>query len=161
MAKFITRRFSGDAVRLVGRAFEDVAQELQELLEKLLNQITGGIPAGFNDVTPAELELNAAADPGAETEGWAAADHVHALDLLLSLKGHILSHNGTSYVVVALGGAPNGHVLTADAASAAGFKWSALPVDTPTADELEQADFELVAALESLAMRDVMARTFR
>lgn len=80
MAKFATRRFTGAELRLVRRSWEDVAQELEEYLRKLLYQITGGIPAGFNNVTPTNINANDVGSPGTEGSGWAAADHTHDVD---------------------------------------------------------------------------------
>jgi len=79
--KFKTRRFSGDYVRLVGRAWEDVQQEVQELLEKLLNQVTGAIPPGFNNIGPTTIDGVTPGTPGSESSGWAAANHQHPLDV--------------------------------------------------------------------------------
>lgn len=79
--KFKTRRLGPNPVRIVGRAPDDYAQELQERLEKLGEQVTGAIPGGFNSTTPTTIDGTTPATPGSESEGWAAADHGHALDI--------------------------------------------------------------------------------
>jgi hypothetical protein len=38
-----------------------------------------GIPGGFFGTDPTTIEPDDAADPGTESEGWAAADHTHAI----------------------------------------------------------------------------------
>jgi len=74
---------------------------------------------------PLSLGPNTARSVGS---GGAPADeaHVHAMDLLLSAKGDLLSHNGSLYVRVALSGTP-GNVPTEAPAEPAGWKW-----DTPS-----------------------------
>lgn len=124
--KFKTRRLIGNEVRLVGRTPEDYAQELQELLEDLRRAVVGSIPGGFNGIAPAILSLNAAAAAGSESDGWTPPSHVHALDLLLTTKGDLLSYNGSVYVRVGLAGAPDGHALVAKAAEPAGWKWDSV-----------------------------------
>lgn len=101
--KFKSRRNLGQLVRLVGRRFEDVSQELQEVLQRLFAQVQGGIPGGYNSVTPEVLDPNTAGSAGSETSGWAAADHVHQLDLLLTTLGSLLTHTGSAYVALPVG----------------------------------------------------------
>lgn len=72
------RRFSlADVPLMARRAWEDVGPELERFLRKLYDSETNGIPAGFNNVTPTDIEAGVAAGPGTETSGWAAADHTH------------------------------------------------------------------------------------
>jgi hypothetical protein len=71
------RRFLGNQVRLTRRSWEDVAPELEFLLQRLWESESNGIPAGFNNVTPELIEAGVSGDPGNESSGWAAADHVH------------------------------------------------------------------------------------
>jgi len=71
------RRFLGNQVRLSRRAWEDVAPELEFMLQRLWESEANGIPAGFNNIVPETIEAGVAGDPGLENSGWAAADHVH------------------------------------------------------------------------------------
>lgn len=157
--KFKTRRFVGDIPRIIGRSWEDVTIQVQEFFDKLAFNVTGAIPGGFNDVDPETLDPNESATPGTEAAGWAAADHKHALDLLLSLKGHLLSHDGSTYIAVPLGAAPDGYILTADAAEAAGFKWAPAPGSESNALTGHE-DAVLRSLTESYAVRDLIARNY-
>jgi hypothetical protein len=66
----------GGSVRLARRSWEDVAPQLEFLLNRLFDSEGGGLPAGFNGVIPEPIEV-VPGDPGTESSGWAAADHVH------------------------------------------------------------------------------------
>ena len=78
--KYLSTRLTDDSPpRIVGREPATYAQELQEFLERLLAKVLGGIPAGFNDVAPTDVQAGVSADAGEESTGWASADHVHAV----------------------------------------------------------------------------------
>jgi hypothetical protein len=79
--KFKTRRLITNPVRIVGRKLEDFAQELQEWLEKLSAQVSGGIPGGFNSTTPTTVDGTTPSSPGSESDGWAAGLHQHPTDI--------------------------------------------------------------------------------
>lgn len=79
MAQALSRRLAEVVPRLVGRAPERYAQELQDFLEALERRSVNSIPPGFNDVPPEPLVPGAPASPGTEGSGWAAADHTHAI----------------------------------------------------------------------------------
>lgn len=154
-----TRRFVGNVVKLIGRSWEDVSQELEEFLEKVLNQQVGGLPAGFNDLEPSVIGPNTPGSNGLETDGWASASHTHALDLLLGAKGDLLTHTGSAYAKLSLAGAPDGYSLTANAAEPTGLKWVAgsgvrlVPLTTVLLGEPEfvwDDDLNLVMAEEAI-----------
>lgn len=74
------RRFLGSVPRLTRRAWEDVAHNLEDFLNKVWGSEADGIPPGFNDVTPTNVEPPVGTnfgDPGTMETGWAAADHQH------------------------------------------------------------------------------------
>lgn len=74
------RRYLGGVPRLTRRAWEDVAQQLEDFLRKIYDSESNGIPAGFNDEVPAEVlgpVGTGIGDPGTEGTGWAAANHQH------------------------------------------------------------------------------------
>lgn len=79
MSQAAGRRFLGNSIRLARRSWEDVAPELEFLLDRIWKSEAGGLPAGFNHVTPEAVEAGDAGSPGNETSGWAAADHTHAV----------------------------------------------------------------------------------
>lgn len=127
MARYSSKRSTGltpGSIRLRGRKFDDCAPDIEEAFARIIARLEGGIPAGFNDLVPTVLELNAEGSAGTETQGWAAADHTHEIDLGLSAKGDILTHDGTDYTSLASGAAADGDVLTKDAAQPAGLKWA-------------------------------------
>ena len=74
--KFQTRRLGPAVPRLVGRSPEDYAQELQEWLKKNWDQVSGGIPPGFNNLTPISVTVGGTASAGNESAGWMAADAI-------------------------------------------------------------------------------------
>lgn len=76
----VGRRVARKRVRLAGRVWNDVAQELQEALDQLFDSNDNGIPPGFYDTTPTEVTADSPGDPGLETAGWAAADHDHPVN---------------------------------------------------------------------------------
>lgn len=78
-------------------------------------------------------------------------------------RGQLLGHNASVPAPVPAPSA-SALVLTSDLTQATYVKWAAPAggaAATLTSAQQEQADFELGTAFESLAMRDVMARTFR
>lgn len=129
MAKYTSRRLLGYAIRIVRRTPEDYAYELQEWLESLFGQVEGGIPAGFNDLTPNPLDPNSGGSSGSESSGWAAADHVHELDLLLDTKGDLLTFDGSLYVRLPAG--TEALYLEADPAATTGLRYGPI-VLTPS-----------------------------
>lgn len=144
--KFKTRRIIRDTIRLVGRSPDDYAQELQELLELLQQHAVGAIPAGFNNVTPKPTTVNIAAAAGTQSQGWTAADHIHALNLGLTAKGDLLSFDGSLYGRLPVG--TDGQVLTADSPSSLGLKWAAASGGSGGAnvlDLVESHDFAAAA----------------
>jgi hypothetical protein len=151
--KYASSRTVDTPPRIVGRNPTEYAQELQEFLEKLHANITGGIPPGFNDIAPPDIEGGVSAAAGAESDGWASASHQHALDTagtpgtvatvsaqgdgpsvslnahthrlgILTTKGDLVAHNGTDPVRLPVGTAAL--VLTVDAVETAGVKWSTM-----------------------------------
>ncbi len=148
--KFKTRRFTGTVPRLVRHSWEDISKELQEFLEKLFLQVLGGIPPGFNNVTPQNINANNTAAAGAEGDGWASASHVHDVDTaapsnptgktpvegvsgalmradatvqqgIVTTKGDLLTHDNATAERLAVG--TDGQVLNADSAETTGLKW--------------------------------------
>jgi len=93
------RRISQNGLRLVGRAWNDVARELQEILQALLDSNDNGLPAGFGDVTPDTITPDSSGDAGDETKGWAAADHDHpiATDTTAALGSAASEGTSTSF----------------------------------------------------------------
>lgn len=71
--KFKTRRLGSDVTRLVGRTWPDVQQGLQEFLEKLWAQVSGGVPPGFNGLVPPPVQAGNTGSAGAESSGWMSA----------------------------------------------------------------------------------------
>jgi hypothetical protein len=143
--------------RLLGRKFDDpkdnCVRDLEEWLSELTDANQGGVPAGFLDVAPEEIQAGDTADGGSETEGWAAADHVHSVDTaapsnptgtaasegtgtslmradatiqqgIVTTKGDLLGYS-TVPARVAVG--TDTHVLTADSSVALGLKWAVNP----------------------------------
>lgn len=127
MAAARSRRRAGTkgGVSAAGRAWADVAPELQAWSILKDDQAAGGLPAGFNSVVAAVLALGVESTTGLESSGWAAADHIHKLDLGLSSPGDILAFDTTGYVAIPQGAAIDGYVLTRDAASPGRAKWAA------------------------------------
>lgn len=123
MAKFTTRRLIENAVRLVGRASEDYAQELQEWLEKLWRQSTGSIPPGFNDTISPTISPNTTPTAGTEEAGWVAADAIPPLDLLLTTKGDLLTKDSALYARKAQDAVADGSPLLKDSAQPTGMRW--------------------------------------
>ena len=78
MATF-SRRVAPEDIRLVGRPWNDVTRELQDLLSVLLAASDNGLPPGAGDTDPTTIEPDDTADPGDQTSGWAPIDHVHAI----------------------------------------------------------------------------------
>lgn len=71
------RRIVPGKVRLVGRQWHEVAQELEEFLEAVQDSEDEGLPAGYSDATPLEGGAGGSGDAGAEASGWTGADHTH------------------------------------------------------------------------------------
>lgn len=148
------RRPATPAPRIVGRAPTDYARELEEFLQRLFAFTADGIPPGFTDTDPTEIQAGATADPGSETSGWAAADHTHEIATasptyptqktadegtgtalmradakiaqgIVTTKGDLLTHDGSTAERLAVGTALQ--VLTANAAQPTGLKWETIP----------------------------------
>src|SRR5574341_447739 len=66
-----------DVPVMARRAWEDVGPELERFLRKLYDSETNGIPAGFNNVNPTNVQAGTTGTPGTEASGWAAANHQH------------------------------------------------------------------------------------
>jgi hypothetical protein len=75
------RRWLGAIPRLTRRAWEDVAQQLEDYLRKLGESAADGIPPGFNNLLPQNVTGSTGGadlgDPGLENDGWASASHRH------------------------------------------------------------------------------------
>jgi hypothetical protein len=71
------RRRLQHEIQLTRRAWEDVAPELQDMLNRLWEGQADGIPAGFNALLPENVEAGDSGTSGLESSGWAAADHAH------------------------------------------------------------------------------------
>lgn len=83
------RRYTSRIPRLTGRAWEDVARELEEFLRRTADSSNSGIPPGFggpggvgsgssqsgNGVQ--DVFADATPSAGTENMGWAAVDHQH------------------------------------------------------------------------------------
>jgi hypothetical protein len=144
-------RFPGTLPRFTGRQWSlELARDLDELMKRLFDSVSvmnrvpqdptmiqagdAADPGTTSGVTTAALEdhvhpVDISGTPGIVGDtsvqgvgtGLAATDHVHRLGIV-SLKGDILSSNGTNPVAVAVGA--DGLVAMADAASTAGWKWA-------------------------------------
>lgn len=121
---FSERVFTGDPPDLIGRSPEDYARELEDFLRRQADVVRDGIPAGFRGTTPTDVAVNALADPGTENAGWAAADHVHFLDLGLTTAGDLVTRSDTAYTRRS-GGTAAGQVLTWDPADPTKMSWQA------------------------------------
>lgn len=115
------RRILDPSPILDGKPWAQAAPELQRFLEKLVESDDAGIPAGYSSDDPEDVG-SSVADPGTEAQGWAAGDHVHALDIP-SAKGGIITHDGTTPTELAVSGV-DGRVLTENAAAANGIEWA-------------------------------------
>ena len=147
---FTTRRRTERPPRLVGRTFAEIAQELQEFLEKDHERAEGGIPGGHNGTTPGSLVVGGAGSPGSESAGWMAADaippvpvgnpiaiaiansagssglfnhsdHIHAA--VITANGDILTVNAAASALIAHAVGIYPQVLKADPGSATGLAW--------------------------------------
>ncbi len=74
------RRHLPSPPRLSYRDYREYAAELEEFLTRLYDSEADGIPPGFNDTVPHDVEVGSAGDAGTENAGWAAADHEHPVD---------------------------------------------------------------------------------
>lgn len=71
------RRRLAAEIQLTRRAWEDVAPELEDLLKRIWDSESNGIPAGFNGLLPTTVIPGSSGNAGTENSGWAAADHDH------------------------------------------------------------------------------------
>jgi hypothetical protein len=78
--KFSSRRLSQGQERLAGRSWEDVAPRMEELVSRINEQVSGGIPPGFNNSSPVQVQAGVEASPGTENAGWMAADAVISVE---------------------------------------------------------------------------------
>lgn len=144
------RRVARRRVRLAGRVWNDVAQELQEVLDQILDSNDNGVPPGFYDTTPDAIAAGSTGDPGTESSGWAAADHEHPVNTATpsnptgsaaaegssaylmrsdaTIKQGIVSAKGDllvfSTVPTSLPVGTDGQVLTADSSEDEGITWA-------------------------------------
>lgn len=122
-------------LKILAEAVERGFQLIQDYLRKLRDDYTGDpFPhslthrVGQSDPLPTPaavgqtLVLNAAGSVGSGPS-YAREDHKHALDLLLTTKGDLLTYTGSLYARLPVGA--NTFVLTADSAEASGLKWAA------------------------------------
>lgn len=155
------RRVGRKKVRVIGRTWNDVQRDIQEALDELLESNDDGIPPGFRDVTPEEVNAGDEGDPGTATQGWAAADHEHSVETaapsnatgtaaaegsgtalmradatieqgIVTTKGDLLGHS-TDPARVPVG--TDGQVLTADSGEALGVKWDDMPDSSGWTDD--------------------------
>lgn len=82
-----SRRFLPPVPPIAGRPIETTAPPLEAWLKRVRDLLDNGLPAGFNDVDPTQIQAGVAADPGEEGDGWAAASHVH--DIYTAAPGPI------------------------------------------------------------------------
>jgi len=75
-----SRRILPRKPRLVGRPWNDVARELQEVTDILLDATDNGIPPGFTNTAPTQIMPGDVANAGTQDLGWSAADHRHRID---------------------------------------------------------------------------------
>jgi len=183
----LTRRGPIEPPRLSKLANLQQVAERQEAFNREVLGIVGGLPAGFGaTVLPLAIEGGVAASKGQETAGWTAANHRHPLNVtgspgvveavsaqgggpgvslsghthrftILTAKGDLLGHDGANPVRVPAGAA--GHVPTADLAASAGWSWQ--PSAGGSAQDQEQVDLEIRAGFDSLALRQIIAQSFR
>ena len=73
----IGRRRLQHEIQLTRRAWEDVAPELQDFVNRLWEAQADGLPAGFNSVLPENVQAGDAGSVGQESSGWASGDHAH------------------------------------------------------------------------------------
>jgi hypothetical protein len=71
------RRRLQQEIQLTRRAWEDVAPELERLLQRLWDSEANGIPAGFNGLVPTFVQPGDSGHSGLEGDGWASATHEH------------------------------------------------------------------------------------
>jgi len=70
------RRLTGK-IQLTRRAWEDVAPELERILNRWWEASENGVPAGFKDQLPRRSTVGSSGSSGSMLSGWAAADHLH------------------------------------------------------------------------------------
>jgi len=101
--------------------------------------------------------------------GVSLSGHTHRLGLLTT-KGDMVGHDGSGPVRVPVGS--DGYVPTVDVTAAPGWRWAQPAAGGgsgggsggvgPVGPSVqEQADLEIRAAFDSLALRAIVARTFR
>ncbi len=74
----VGRRFPNDVPKLDGMPWNAIAGALERYLRRLKDGVSG-IPGGFKESDPTEIQAGDTADPGTESASWAAADHTHAV----------------------------------------------------------------------------------
>jgi hypothetical protein len=149
-------RFPGALPRFTGRQWSlELARDLDELMKRLFDSVSvmnrvpqdptmiqagdAADPGTTSGITAPALEdhvhpVDISGTPGVIGDtsvqgvgtGLAATDHTHRMGIV-SVKGDILSSNGTNPVAVAIGS--DGLVATADTASASGWKWATTGVE--------------------------------
>lgn len=95
------RRFLGGLPKFAGKAWEDVSHQLDDLLRKLWDSESNGVPSGFKDLVPSTVEASSGSglgDPGDLITGWAASNHDHIASTAtpVSLNPSSVNTEGTS-----------------------------------------------------------------
>ena len=145
----IGRRLHAFNVKLVNRHYKDYAQDLELFLKNLWEESLG-IPGGFLATAATTIQAGVAALAGTLLAGWAAADHVHAVETaspanptgtaaqegtgtalmradatilqgIVTTKGDVL---GFAAVPARIPVGANGQVLTSNSATALGVQWA-------------------------------------
>lgn len=122
---FTRRVFVPEPPDLVGKSWEEVARQLEDYLRDQRQIQQQSVPAGFKNLAPATLDPNAAAAAGAEADSWASASHIHALNLLLTTKGDLLTRDASAYVREAVGA--DGTFAIADSTATTGRRYISQP----------------------------------
>jgi hypothetical protein len=100
------RRLPGYFPQMERRAWEDVAPELSKFLRRMFDSQNDGIPAGFNNITPEQVNADGVDDPGLESDGWASASHDHDIETGPAVA---LANSNTEGVAQALARADHTH----------------------------------------------------
>lgn len=149
------RRAPGYVPRFAGKTWDSLTGSLLDDALRRLQDGFSGVPGGFFGVLPEIIQAGVAADASVETQGWAAADHVHDVRTaapstpigattaegssaallradaafrlgIVGSKGDILISNGTNPVALAVGA--DALQLVADATEASGLRWGPVVV---------------------------------
>src|SRR5262245_39669941 len=174
MSSTLTRRLRGGRYKFAtyGKWTPAVGDLLDRVLEQL-ETVARGFPTPHQEThlvggtdqlqppsgVPPTLSPNASPTIG-EGPSFMLEDARAALDLLLTLKGDSLTRDGSQYVREPVGA--DGTVLTADPAQPTGRRWAPAGSGGGAGSSAQElADMQLRSAFESLALRDVLSRTYR